>query len=256
MRPSAIFLVGVALSSPLGIAHTQAPKVKSVSLEQEHTLAQVSSTSPPRTMSPSQFFQVHKQQKFLHFDREIGRPLQLERKSLENTNNLSLNRAAKQAFSTLDNRAASSCNSPEELLELSGAALITAVKNANLTGCLYGLYNSSFAGTDYFSDQKLLNIVNAINELLAEYKGTTETGATELEKLVTYLRATHWSESSAGTNRIYRDDYQNSLKQAFENYFGGDHFVTFNGDNSRDFMVRYEMLILLNSSNKIGRAHV
>ena len=249
MRLSAIFLAGVALSSPLGIANTHDPSVESASLRKGHSHAKVNTVSPPRTMSPSQFLQIQKQQDHFHPDREIGRPFQLEKKSTQITNNLSLNRSSRQAFSTLDNRAANPCNSPEELLKLDGEELITAVKNANLTSCLYGLYNSSFAGSDYFSDSKLLDIINAINELLTNYDGTTEAGATELEKLVTYLRATHWSESSAGTNREYSDDYENALKQSFEKYFNGDHFIAFNGDSSRDFMVRYEMLILLNSSN-------
>ena len=249
MRPSTIFLVGVALSSPLGMAHPQDPLVKSASIEQGHSSTQSLRISPPRKVSPLQFEQAQKQQKHFHLDRGIGHPLQFENKPTQMTNRWSLNLSSQEAFKTLDTRAATPCNSPEELRDLNGPDLISAVKNANLTNCLYGLYNSSFAGTDYFSDQKLLDIVNAINELLTDYKGTTETGATELEKLVTYLRATHWSESSAGTNREFSLDYQNALKQSFEKYFNGDHFVNFTGDSSRDFMVRYEMLILLNSSN-------
>ncbi|MCW9017082.1 MAG: hypothetical protein OQJ89_08970, partial [Kangiellaceae bacterium] len=146
MRLSAIFLVGVALSSPLGVAHAQDRSVESASSKKGHSHTKVNTVIPPRTMSPSQFLQIQKQQNHFHLNREISHPLQLDKKSLQITNNLSLNRAAQQAFSTLDNRAASQCNSPEELLELSGADLVAAVKNANLTSCLYGLYNSSFAG--------------------------------------------------------------------------------------------------------------
>jgi microbial collagenase len=141
------------------------------------------------------------------------------------------------------------CTQASELRDLVGAELVTAVRSANLTSCLYGLYNSDYVANGYFTDAKLLTIVEAINLHLVDYKGTTETGATEIEKLVTYLRAGHWAESATGADRVFSNSYKAALQQAFESYFAGEHFITFNGEVSRDFMLRYEMLILVNSAN-------
>ncbi|GHF92808.1 collagenase [Thalassotalea marina] len=138
------------------------------------------------------------------------------------------------------------CSSPNELEGLTGQALITAVKSGNLTTCLYGLFNSNFVGTSLFSDASIQSIAQGIVDHLAEYDGTEQTGAAELEKLVIYLRAMHWAEW--GNNRQFTQEYKDTLKQAFNLYFAGTHFTNFKGQASRNFMVRYEMLILLRSS--------
>mgnify|MGYP000456689423 CR=1 FL=1 len=143
----------------------------------------------------------------------------------------------------------SQCTDPNELMGLSGQVLVDTIKGAELRSCMYGLYNASLVGSGVFSDQNLISIVNAINEQLVNYDAISSVETSELENLVTYLRAMHWAESSAGSNRVFQSEYLTALEQAFGTYFNGAHFAQFNGAVSRDFMVRYEMLVLLNSSN-------
>ncbi|MBZ9611926.1 M9 family metallopeptidase [Rheinheimera maricola] len=140
----------------------------------------------------------------------------------------------------------SSCTSPATLLPLTGAELVSAIEGASLTSCLYGLYDNALLGSAHFSDAKILTVVQAISNLMASFDGSDATGAAELEKLVSYLRAMHWVE--AGSNRQFSAAYLSTLQQAFDQYFAGSHFVRFDGNVSRNFMLRYEMLILVNSS--------
>ena len=140
----------------------------------------------------------------------------------------------------------SNCTSPAQLQGLSGEDLVSAVKSGVLNTCLYGLFDNSLVGTDVFSDASITTIANAINAHLATYDATNITSAAELEKLVIYLRAMHWAESA--NNRVFPTDYNTAVTQALTTYINGDHFTQFNGDATRDFMIRYEMLVLLNSS--------
>ncbi len=141
---------------------------------------------------------------------------------------------------------AAGCSSPADLLPLQDQALIDAISNSSLTGCLYKLYNVAYVGTAHFSDQKILTIATAINTRLAGFDGSDASGAAVLEKLVTYLRAMHWAQS--GSNRVFQSAYKTQLEQALRQYVNGAQFVRFDGDVSRNFMLRYEMLILINSS--------
>ncbi len=140
----------------------------------------------------------------------------------------------------------SGCAATSELLNLTGNDLVSAITGGSLTGCLYGLYNESYAGSDVFSDANLLTVVQAISTILVDYTGTNETGAVELEKLITYLRAMHWAESS--TSRVFQSNYKSELNSVLNTYFNGAHFINFDGSVSRNFMIRFEMLILVNSS--------
>ncbi|WP_333609689.1 M9 family metallopeptidase N-terminal domain-containing protein, partial [Arsukibacterium sp.] len=139
------------------------------------------------------------------------------------------------------------CTSPDALLPLSGAALVSAIESANLTSCLYALNNQNLLGSGHFSDAKILTVVQAINSRMASFDGSDASGAAELEKLVSYLRAMHWVE--AGSNRQFSAVYLSALQQAFDQYFAGAHFVRFDGNTSRNFMLRYEMLVLVSSSD-------
>ncbi|WP_268808657.1 collagenase [Pseudobacteriovorax antillogorgiicola] len=140
------------------------------------------------------------------------------------------------------------CSDPKELLDLHGDSLVDKVVKGDLKSCIYGLYDASLVGSGHFTDKKLQTIVEAINQYLISFDGTDESGAVEVEKLVSYLRAAHWSESSAGSQRKFTDDYMSELLQLFDGYFKGSHFIKFTGESSRNFMLRYEILVLLNSS--------
>ena len=208
----------------------------------------------PRLMSPAEFekvqaqiyaehqgvtlsakWQTAAQQAYLTADVQSAAALSAQAKS-------NLSHDARQNNSQL----AVGCSSPADLLPLQDQALIDAISNSSLTGCLYQLYNMAYVGTAHFSDQKLLTIATAINSKLAGFDGSDATGAAVLEKLVTYLRAVHWAESGGG--RTFQSNYKTQLQQAFSQYVNGAHFVQFDGMASRNFMLRYEMLILINSS--------
>lgn len=150
-------------------------------------------------------------------------------------------------FSAQNNDLQSSgCQSPADLQPLSGAALISAIESSSLTGCLYQLYNQSLPSTALYQDANLQTVVNAVNQRLQQFDGSNASGAAELEKLVTYLRAFHWA--NWGNNRVLPQTYQAAMQQMFDQYFAGEHFVRFDGSSSRNFMLRYEMLILVRSA--------
>lgn len=189
--------------------------------------------NPPRQISPHQFEQLLKENKNLdaYYTSAIskGDTKRSSRKVNANTTDT-----------------VSECSSPSQLQSLTGEALVSAVKSGNLSSCLYGLFDKSLVGTSVFSDESIITISHAISAHLTDYDGTESSDAAELEKLVIYLRAMHWAEF--GNNRAFPEAYSNSLIQAFGQYFSGQHFATFNGEASRNFMVRYEMLVLLRSS--------
>ncbi len=183
--------------------------------------------NPPREISPFQY------QQLLESNQPVNDYYQLSKQANKKM------RASVQSVN-------SSCTSPAELQGLSGEDLVNAVKSGVLNTCLYGLFDNSLVGTDVFSDASITTIANAINAHLATYDATNVTSAAELEKLVIYLRAMHWAESA--NNRVFPADYNAAVSQALSTYINGDNFTQFNGDATRDFMIRYEMLVLLNSS--------
>jgi len=197
--------------------------------------------SPPRQISPAQF------QELLESNQSIDQHYQVEKK-------LNTKKTFNKHVSALNNALVTSCTSPAELQGLVGSDLVNAVKSGVLNSCLYGLFDSSLVGSSVFSDQSITTIANAINTHLDNYDGTEATGAAELEKLVIYLRAMHWAES--GNNRVFPISYTSVLEQTFSKYFAGEHFVTFTGDSSRNFMIRYEMLVLLSSSQTNRIPHI
>lgn len=238
------------------LALQQAHKATPTLQPTAQTAPQTSQRAPqqPRLMSPAEFekvqaqiyaehqgvtlsakWQTAAQQAYLTADVQSAAALSAEAKS-------NLSHDAQQNNSQLD----VGCASPADLLPLQDQALIDAISNSSLTGCLYKLYNMAYVGTAHFSDQKLLTVATAINSKLAGFDGSDATGAAVLEKLVTYLRAVHWAESGGG--RTFQSNYKTQLQQAFSQYVNGAHFVQFDGMASRNFMLRYEMLILMNSS--------
>ena len=251
MTTKTLVLAGLLLSSPIALGehhHNHQPKqnktqIKSASkpdsfsdviaLEHRKAVNTKLTPKPPRLVPPNEYERIQMAVK--------SAPVSLLPPANKTLNQL--NESKHSANVT----AATSCTSASELIGLTGEALVSAIKAGSLTSCLYGLYNADYAGTELFSDANLLSVVNAINTLLVTYDGSDENGAVELEKLVTYLRAMHWAESSTG--RTFQSTYQTALTQAFNAYFAGEHFVVFNGESSRDFMIRFEMLILVNSSN-------
>ena len=232
MKSYPLILASLMLSSSLSA--TELPSAPYEALTKvKHQGHQFRPPNPPRQVSPHQIEQSQRQ---LHH--------KVKTLSVQSLSKFNTNTSSRQSSAAED-----ACTSPDQLLGLNGKALVTAVINANLTSCLYGLYNASFVGGEHFADAKLETIINAINERLPAFDGSNATGAADIEKLVTYLRAMHWAESSANSNRVFTASYKAALMQAFDSYFNGKHFVEFNGDSSRNFMLRYEMLILVNSSN-------
>ncbi|WP_333609542.1 collagenase [Arsukibacterium sp.] len=229
-------LLGMLVSSALGANELSSPShpgllTQDLQHSHEHHAQQLI-PKPPRQVSPNEFDKI---QAKLYAERHNRRlPVHL----IPDADKVML---ATSAQSLAEN----SCTDPASLLPLYGADLVSAVENADLTSCLYGLYNNNFAGTEHFSDAKIFTIVQAINTRLTNFDGSDAGGAVELERLVTYLRAMHSVEE---TNRAFAQEYRDALVQAFNLYFAGDHFITFIGNASRNFMLRYEMLILVTSS--------
>lgn len=145
---------------------------------------------------------------------------------------------------------AGGCANVSELLPLTGDALVNAVANGDLVNCLYKLYDTSLVGSGHFTDSKLQTIVDAIASRMNQL-AQGDSIAAELEKLVTYLRAVHWAETSANSNRSFTANYSQTLRLAFDRYFASSQFVSFTGNGNRHFMLRYEMMVLVNSSNSL-----
>jgi len=251
-------LLPLLLSSGLVMAQEQVqlthPGQISVDLQRQHLTELAAKrphtdknmVAPPRLMSPVEFEKVQAKIYAEKHGLELStrwRPAADQEYSRHSLNNLSKHNKPQPNNVTTT---AVSCSSPVDLLNLYGNELVDAVSNASLTGCLYKLYDVSLVGTAHFSDSKILTIANAINEQLQGFDGSDASGAVVLEKLVTYLRAMHWAESATG--RSFAANYKAALQQAFSQYFAGDHFVQFNGTSSRNYFLRYEMLILVRSS--------
>jgi microbial collagenase len=233
-----------------------------------HAKPQQLAPQQPRLMSPAEFekvqaqiyaqqhgvtlsakWQTAAQQAFLTADQPslaaVKAQTSQDTQASQDTH-ISTNQASNTQTPDQPNLQTAGCSSPADLLPLQDQALIDAISNSSLTNCLYKLYNVAYVGTAHFSDQKLLTIATAINSKLAGFDGSDASGAVVLEKLVTYLRAVHWAQT--GTGRVFQSAYKTQLEQALRQYVNGAHFVRFDGNVSRNFMLRYEMLILINSS--------
>ncbi|HCU66198.1 MAG TPA: hypothetical protein DF774_10605 [Rheinheimera sp.] len=251
-------LLPLLLSSGLVMAQEQVqlthPGQISVDLQRQH-LSELAAkqqhtpnktVAPPRLMSPAEFEKVQAKIYAEKHGLELSnrwRPAADQEFFRQNLPSTAQRKIAQNDNATT---AAIGCSSPADLLNLYGNNLVAAVSNASLTGCLYKLYDVGLVGTAHFSDSKILTIANAINEQLQGFDGSDASGAVILEKLVTYLRAMHWAESSTG--RSFASNYKAAMQQALSQYFAGDHFVQFNGTSSRNYFLRYEMLILVRSS--------
>lgn len=221
-----------------------APSMLPQQLHAEHvsSLAQSHDNLPVRPIRRLAPHQTEQQQYNLWSSQQAEH---LSQQPLQQPNSLS----ALQAYDSQQGSTstlAAGCSSPADLQPLSGKALVDAIEAASLTGCLYKLYDQSLPATALYNDANLQTIVDAINQRLTQFDGSNASGAAELEKLVTYLRAFHWA--SWGSNRVLPAAYKQAVQLAFDRYFGGEHFVQFTGAASRNFMLRYEMLILLRSS--------
>ncbi|SEA89565.1 collagenase [Alkalimonas amylolytica] len=255
-RYTAAAFMGGALLSATAVAHPHHPqaeasfpshpeqRMQELKAQHSHSNTEVQHPRPPRQLSPIEFQRIQAQIDAERRNTRLPAHLVAETSHLSETTS-ALRRPALRSFSIT----AASCTHPSQLQHLSGDALVQAVKSAELSSCLYGMYNASLVGTALFSDANLNSIVHAMLQLLEHYDASSMTESSELEKLVTFLRAVHWAESSAGSNRVYPASYKNHLQLMFDQYFAGEHFVQFNGSSSRNFMVRYEMLILISSSN-------
>ena len=255
MKKHSILLAGLIASSNVVIAQEQIsdnklnptnPKNFTEVSKYQHRIKtdNKSHPKPPRLVSPNEYQRIQAKMAtdFDTFSAPSKDALSVKRNPVLSKISTKPNKA-----SSLNSLTTTGCASPNDLIGLSGETLITALKSGDLTACLYGLYDSSLAGGTIFSDANLLTVAQAINTMLVTYTGEEITQAEELEKLISYLRAMHWVESS--TDRVFQNDYQITLKQAFDTYFSGEHFITFNGEDTRDFMNRFEMLILVNISN-------
>ncbi|OKY27838.1 collagenase [Thalassotalea sp. PP2-459] len=241
--PQQILCAGLAVSTCLGYTAFASDQITPKSLskasakplltshaaKQSHARKQLD-ISPPRQVSPKQFEQLLQSKQTLN-DHYRAKP---------STQVRSMQTPIKAKLNT-------GCSSVNELQSLTGDALVNAVINGDLNSCLYGLFDANLVGTSVFSDQSLQTIADAMSDLLSYgYDGTDVTKAAQLEKLVIYLRAMFWAES--GTNRVFDGQFTSSLANVFNQYFSGQNFFNYNGLATRDFMVRYEMLILLRSS--------
>ncbi|WP_052151494.1 collagenase [Paraglaciecola arctica] len=172
-------------------------------------------------------------------DQDPGKPQYFSNITIEKTIKLAAKRSVLAKTAVV-----AGCTVAADLLSLYDEDLVNAITQGDLSACLYGLYNKGHATTEMFADEKALTVVNAINDRLATYDGTNSSDASELEKLVTFLRAMHWVHNSREFTAVYHD----ALTLAFSQYFADDNFAQFNGDTTRDFMVRREMMVLLVSS--------
>lgn len=247
MKPQLPWLLALFASSP-ALAHSEpspmlnptpaSPLQLEQQLLQQHSerhLQQKEHRQPPkqiRSVSPRQVEQLQYNQ----LNKSVATPQLSEATDLQMQTQSNQNVVVQNT----------GCTTSADLTGLSGAALVSAIEQGSLTGCLYQLYNASLANSPLFADANLQTVTDALLARLAGFDGSNATGAAELEKLVTYLRAMHWA--SWGNNRVFQAQYKTSLQQAFDLYFNAPHFVQFNGSGSRNFMLRYEMLILVRSS--------
>ncbi|GAB3020850.1 collagenase [Bowmanella dokdonensis] len=245
MNKISLLLTGLLLSAGLAVADDGPGQPQGPQLLRAQELAATNrlAPKPPRTLSPIEF-QRQLQQSARHTHHSSR---QIDSTSLTSQQVLKSNQHAADKRLSFSATTAG-CSSAAELQNLGGDALVEALRAGNLTSCLYGLYDTQWVGTALFSDANMLAVVQAINSILPGFDGSDASGAGELEKLVTYLRALHWAETSLATGRSYPAAYRSALAQAFTSYFGGAHFVRFDGLASRNFMLRYEILILVNSS--------
>lgn len=228
------FSLGVMLSSAVvvnaygGNSISKATAQNVSTHTEQYKMKSKTGFNPPRQISPHQFEQLLQSKKSI----DDLYQKQIPKAKTTRMANLLVN---------------TGCSSPNHLQALTDSALVESVKLGNLNSCLYGLFDQSLKGTSVFSDQSLLTIIEALNKHLESYDGNNPASAAELENLVIYLRAMHWVEW--GSNRVFPNQYLTGLQSAFTQYFSGENFSNFNGTISRDFMVRYEMLILLRSSD-------
>lgn len=227
-------------------AHPSNPDKRMQELQAQHTHSntQQRHPKPPRQMSPIEFQRIQAEISSERHEKSIPAHLVEATQHIPQTKQQNQLKTAHR-FSVVSD---TNCTDPSQLQGLSGEALVQAIKSAVLTSCLYALYNRSLAGTELFSDANMQTISTAMQSMIDNYDASSHSETAELEKLVTFLRALHWAESSAGSNRTYPDSYKSSLQLTFDQYFSGEHFVQFNGNSSRDYMVRYEMLVLVSSS--------
>jgi microbial collagenase len=159
--------------------------------------------------------------------------------------NKTKNKASKNKLFKSFAASAVGCASVSELYTLTGQDLVDTVKASSLGDCLYGLYSEA-SNSEAFSDDKAAAIVEAMVLHLDTYNASDAKSADELETLVTYLRAMHYAQRNL--NRTHTDNYNTSLNEAFTKYFSQASFLVFNGEMTRDFSVKREMLVLLKSS--------
>ncbi|XQW84176.1 collagenase [Thalassotalea piscium] len=242
-----IIVLGVVLSSVYAssvTAETEKPN-EITSFKQsasfEHRKSHLSKEpNAPRLVSPAQYERL---QQLMTRDKTLKQSISTRLSTKKSASKVNFSFSSASALST-------GCSSVSDLIGLTGVDLTNALKAGDLYNCLYGLYDNTLAGSALFSDANLLVVVNEIDTMLTSYDANNAVQAAELEKLVTYLRALHWVESTTG--RSFSNNYKVLLNNVFTAYFSGDHFVVFNGDATRNFMVKYEMLVLLTSS-KIDR---
>lgn len=226
----ASIMLGAGTGNVIAKEHTGA-LAKSLSHAQHKNSSLNKGFNPPRTMSPQQFQELARAEQSLE--------------SIYKNNGHTVEKFRQTTDSPMSSVKVG-CSTASDLSGLAGEDLVSAVKSGDLNNCLYGLFDTSRVGKDVFSDQSLLTIIGAINTSLNTYDATNSTQAAELEKLIIFLRAMHLAEW--GNNRVFPAEYHTGLEQAFTSYFSSNAFDTYNGSATRNFMLRYEMLILVDSS--------
>lgn len=127
-----------------------------------------------------------------------------------------------------------------------GAALVDAVKAAQVVECLYGLYDlSGSAAGATFSEAKMVAVANAFASEAASYPGNNDT---KVLQLVTFLRAGYYVQyvypSDVGA---YGASLQSAVRSALTAFFAHPNSLAANNSNGN---ILYEVMILIDSADE------
>lgn len=126
----------------------------------------------------------------------------------------------------------------------SASALVDAVKAAEVTGCLYGLYDvrGTQAG-QIFSDAKMLAIANTMASDSATYDGSNAGG---MLQLVTFLRAAYYVQYVDPSNvPAWSAALKPAVREATDAFFANPHISDVNQVHGETLS---EVVILVDSS--------
>lgn len=128
----------------------------------------------------------------------------------------------------------------------SGAALVDAVKGAQVVECLYDLYDlSGTAAGATFNEAKMTTVANALAVEAAAYPGNNDT---KVLQLVTFLRAGYFVQYTYASDvGAYGASLQSAVRAALDAFFANPNSLATNNSNGN---ILYEVMILIDSADE------